>query len=63
MIQHAKTRSICVGNDQKGFASKTRKRFFKTLEDRSMVVRKEEWQRLNNSLLFLEGLSLNSFKW
>ena len=62
-MQQAKTTSTCVGNDQKGSASNTLKRFFKTPKQRSMPVHIEEWRRLNNSLSFLGGLSLNSFKW
>ena len=62
-MQQAKTTSTWVGNDQKSSISNTRKLFLKTPERRLMLVRKEEWQRLNNSLSFLSGLSLNSFKW
>ena len=62
-MQQAKTTSTCVGNDQKSSTSNTWKLFLKTPERRLMLVRKEEWQRLNNSLSFLSGLSLNSFKW
>ena len=46
IMQQAKTSSTCVGNDQKGFASNSWKCFFKTQKQHSMLVGKEEWQRL-----------------
>ena len=49
-MQHAKTMSTCVGNDQKSYASNTQKCFFKSPKQWSLVVHNEEWQRLNNSL-------------
>ena len=51
IMQQANITSSRAGNDQKGSTSNTQKHIFKTPKQRSMLVNKEEWWRLNNSVI------------
>ena len=62
-MQQAKTTSTSIGNDQKGSAPNTRKCFFQNPKTILNASAERRMAKIEYSLSFLGGLSLNSFKW